>query len=99
MNFLILARSRFGQSLLATMIVFALVPSIALTVIGGSVIQNALNDRSLRESTALAEAIKASLQKWMIDATGQLDGFLQDPAIAQNSVFILASPAQNTRAA
>jgi len=88
-----LLRSPFGRSLAIIMVAFTLVPIVILSAISLYNVQAQLRERSLAQANAVAGLAQQTMTQWLGEASAQLASTLKNPAVAQNSSFILQSTA------
>ncbi len=82
-------RSQFGRTLSAIMIAFTLVPIVILAAISLYNVRDQLQERTLTQATTVAGLVQQTTVQWIGEASALLASTLKNPAVAQNSSFIL----------
>lgn len=84
-------QNRFGSTLAIILLIFTLVPVVALLLLSAYTIRVHLENRSLASLGTLANLIDTEITQWAETSRGRLATALNDPVIAQNTSFALQS--------
>lgn len=86
-----LFRSPFGRMLAFILLIFTLIPVLALFVFGTVIIRGQLENRSIAQLQTITDLNQTSLSQWTTEASDALQNTLEDPVVIQNALFVLQS--------